>query len=170
MKKIFILISRIFLFYRISQTERSKRGGLTQRFKTKKKLKQIAKSSKDYQTSGKFLSTLHKVLQCPLFSDLTGQIWMELRKSVFDSVEDDSLSQIIMASTMTIIQDQGSKNKSLMESVIFKIEFILTEKNIFFFFPFFCLFRFWVKFMMPPLEIRILLVHSQHPLFTCPLR
>ena len=67
----------------------------------------------------KFLSTFHKVLQCPLFSDLMGQIWMELRKSVFDSVEDDSLSQIIMASTMTIIQDQGSKNKSLMESVIF---------------------------------------------------
>ena len=83
----------------------------------------------------KFLSTLHKVLQCPLFSDLMGQIWMELRKTVFDSVEDDSLSQIIMASTMTIIQDQGSKNKSLMESVIFlKIEFIFTEKNIFFLF------------------------------------
>ena len=82
----------------------------------------------------KFLSTLHKVLQCPLFSDLMGQIWMELRKTVFDSVEDDSLSQIIMASTMTIIQDQGSKNKSLMESVIFKIEFIFTEKSIFLFY------------------------------------
>ena len=91
----------------------------------------------------KFLSTLHKVLQCPLFSDLMGQIWMELRKSVFDSVEDDSLSQIIMASTMTIIQDQGSKNKSLMESVIFlKIEFIFTEKNIYSYF----IFVFWGLF------------------------
>ena len=56
---------------------------------------------------------------------------MELRKTVFDSVEDDSLSQIIMASTMTIIQDQGSKNKSLMESVIFlKFENYFHGKNI----------------------------------------
>ena len=71
-----------------------------------------------------------QVLQCPLFSDLMGQIWMELRKAVFDSVEDDSLSQIIMASTITIVQDQGSKNKSLMESVIkIKINFVVTRKK-----------------------------------------
>ena len=69
----------------------------------------------------KFLPTLHKILQCPLFSDLMDQVWFDLRRAAFDLQEDDSLSQIIMASTLNIIQNQGSKNKGLMESVLMKI-------------------------------------------------
>ena len=49
------------------------------------------------------------------------QVWMDLRKAVFDLQEDDSLSQVLMASTLTIVQNQGSKNKNLMESVLNKV-------------------------------------------------
>ena len=49
------------------------------------------------------------------------QVWFDLRRAAFDLQEDDSLSQIIMASTLNIIQNQGSKNKGLMESVLMKI-------------------------------------------------
>ena len=45
---------------------------------------------------------------------------MSLRHAVFEN-EDDTLAQIILASTINIVRDGGSKNKTLMKSVLDKI-------------------------------------------------
>ena len=45
---------------------------------------------------------------------------MSLRHAVFVN-EDDTLAQIILASTINVIRDGGSKNKNLMKSVLEKI-------------------------------------------------
>ena len=78
------------------------------------------KSLASIATKAKFLPSLYKVLQCPLFNDITNNIFLELRHAVFEN-EDDTLAQIILASTLTIIRDNGSKNKNLMRSVLDKI-------------------------------------------------
>ena len=70
--------------------------------------------------NGEFLPSLNKMLQCPLFNDLMNDIFMDLRFAVFEN-EDDTLAQIILASTINIVRDGGSKNKILMKSVLDKI-------------------------------------------------
>ena len=45
---------------------------------------------------------------------------MSLRFAVFE-IEDDTLAQIILASTINIVRDGGSKNMKLMKSILDKI-------------------------------------------------
>ena len=45
---------------------------------------------------------------------------MSLRFAVFEN-EDDTLAQIILASTINIVRDNGSKNMKLMKSILEKI-------------------------------------------------
>ena len=45
---------------------------------------------------------------------------MSLRLAVFEN-EDDTLAQIICASTINIVRDEGSKNMKLMKSILEKI-------------------------------------------------
>ena len=55
-----------------------------------------------------------------LIQNLMNDIFMDLRFAVFEN-EDDTLAQIILASTINIVRDGGSKNKILMKSVLDKI-------------------------------------------------
>ena len=59
--------------------------------------------------SDDFLPALNKMLKCPLFNDIMSDIVMGLRSAVFEN-EDDTLAQIILASTINIVRD-GQKTK-----------------------------------------------------------
>ena len=66
---------------------------------------------------GKFLSVMFKVLACPLFKDITDEIFLSLRYSVFES-EDETLSQTILASTILITRSKVKGQEKLLKVIL----------------------------------------------------